>query len=938
LHLLGRSERGDRWLLRLLRWSVAPRRETLRWQAVRAIQFAYFWHDIRQCRRLALVQLALASEPQQLRASLAWFAYALAYAGHRRGLVLLRRVLYQAHRAGDRALLVETYPLLAIGHHMTGDPARATFYHRWFLRHLAGENSFYRLLSLSSLLGVSFAQGDFLALRAAIDECFTCAFALDASRHHLQIYGWHAVLLAAEGRREEALGSLETAGCAARRADNHLDHLILARLAALTCYLLGAPGQALAHIETGMDHWRRYGAPRFYRNELLQLRTLARIALGAPPVGSARRRAEHAVRAAALWQSCARYASTRARQRRDASVETTFFRLGERLSLALAALDFAADRAPDSDALRDALQRVFSTRYVAMAADLDGLRRAVMEDLAVERLSVFEERRQELRLVVPGGGLFVGYQCPRTAELHEDLAVGVLLDDLDIVSESLLKAALRMILAQYVFVKAIRVSRERQVAEQRAAAIRMVLDLRQTRSVVIAARVKGCRGDTVCSGPGQKRARRRARASGWPRPAPCRPPLPRSPRESDTGCSHRPPRNVRDHTRLRHLFRPLAAGVRPVTGYEHLLAEVARCHMENVDVYERLCAITFSDDDFLHPDTLPDQGERSPSLFSPAFYADAIEGAGVPVFGVTGWYDGAYQHAAIRRFLQIRTPGSRLLIGPWHHGGKHNISPFRGPSSLPFDAALLLTDFFDHHLQGEAPPPISPVRYFTMGEERWKEADVWPPPGFSRECWYMTATHRLAPERPSSTGVHTQHVDPAAGTGHRSRWDSLLPLYVPADYPRRAERERDLAVYRSERLSAAMEVTGHPVVSIQLQTWLSDLFLFAYLEDEAPDGRIRHVTEGQLRALHRESHGVEATGVPLRTFRRDDGCPIEPGVVTELRFDLLPTSWLFAPGHRLRLALSGADRDHFADATPGDFAIQIGGEHASYIELPVRRR
>jgi putative CocE/NonD family hydrolase len=247
-------------------------------------------------------------------------------------------------------------------------------------------------------------------------------------------------------------------------------------------------------------------------------------------------------------------------------------------------------------------------------------------------------------------------------------------------------------------------------------------------------------------------------------------------------------RNVRDHTRLRHLFRPLAAGIRPVTGYEHVLSEVARCHMENVDVYEQLCAITFSDDDFLRPDTLPDQGERSPSLFSPAFYADAIKGAGVPIFSVTGWYDGAYQHAAIRRFLRVRTPGSQLLIGPWHHGGRHNISPFRGPSSLPFDAALLLTDFFDHHLQGEAPPTISPVRYFTMGEERWKEANVWPPPDFSRECWYLTADRRLAPERPSSPGVHTQHVDPTTGTGHRSRWDSLLPLYVPADYPRRAER------------------------------------------------------------------------------------------------------------------------------------------------------
>jgi len=89
---------------------------------------------------------------------------------------------------------------------------------------------------------------------------------------------------------------------------------------------------------------------------------------------------------------------------------------------------------------------------------------------------------------------------------------------------------------------------------------------------------------------------------------------------------------------------------------------------------------------------------------------------------------------------------------------------------------------------------------------------------------------------------------------------------------------------------------------------------FAYMEDVEPGGRVRLITEGCLRGLHRKL-GDERPPYPMsgpyHTYKRRDAEPMVPGEVTELRFSLFPISVLFRQGHRIRLAIAGADRDTF---------------------------
>jgi predicted acyl esterase len=61
------------------------------------------------------------------------------------------------------------------------------------------------------------------------------------------------------------------------------------------------------------------------------------------------------------------------------------------------------------------------------------------------------------------------------------------------------------------------------------------------------------------------------------------------------------------------------------------------------------------------------------------------------------------------------------------------------------------------------------------------------------------------------------------------------------------------------------------------------------------------------------------------------------GQPAQLTFDLLPTSYLFRTGHRIRVAVACADRDHFAPIPPEPPTIRVhrDARRASHIVLPV---
>jgi putative CocE/NonD family hydrolase len=125
----------------------------------------------------------------------------------------------------------------------------------------------------------------------------------------------------------------------------------------------------------------------------------------------------------------------------------------------------------------------------------------------------------------------------------------------------------------------------------------------------------------------------------------------------------------------------------------------------------------------------------------------------------------------------------------------------------------------------------------------------------------------------------------------------------------------------------------------------TDGAFIVYLEDVAPDGRVTYITEGQLRAVMRrisDEPPLYTKYGPHRSELRADAMPLVPGEVAELRIELWATSVLIRKGHRIRVAVAGADRDTFLryprDGGVPTITVQRNATYPSRIDLPIRVR
>lgn len=372
-----------------------------------------------------------------------------------------------------------------------------------------------------------------------------------------------------------------------------------------------------------------------------------------------------------------------------------------------------------------------------------------------------------------------------------------------------------------------------------------------------------------------------------------------------------------------------------------MLAAALKEHVANFDMADFVHQLPYRDR-ALH--TSPD---FTSATISPYHYANRTADSQTAVYTISGWMDGHYSRGAALRFNWQRNPDKRLMLGAWDHGARTGSSPFRHDPA-PQDKALAETlRFFDQHLMGleTGIGNEPPVHYYTVGEERWKSASEWPPAETTLNRLYFQPDHRLADTAPTAETAADRYVgDYRCGSGNQSRYNRLYAQNVERYYPDWHGRDERMLCYTTDRLESDMEVTGHPVVRLFLESDTEDCALFVYLEDIDEQGQASYVTEGVFRALHRRlSSGpdnIPSLG-PDHSFNECDARYLIPGERSEIAFDLLPISWLFKAGHRLRVAIALADNDHFSRIPDGVVpTITIGRQaaHASHIELPMMAR
>jgi putative CocE/NonD family hydrolase len=232
--------------------------------------------------------------------------------------------------------------------------------------------------------------------------------------------------------------------------------------------------------------------------------------------------------------------------------------------------------------------------------------------------------------------------------------------------------------------------------------------------------------------------------------------------------------------------------------------------------------------------------------------------------------------------------------------------------------------------------------YYTMGEGTWKTTNVWPVEGFTSTHFYFYPDGSLKETMPENTsGTNQYTVDFSTTTGENNRWRTNLGG-GPVIYPDRFEEDKKLLTYTSEPLENDIEVTGNPVVTLNLSSTAVDGAFYVYLEAVSPDGQVLYITEGQLRALHRNETTRDLGRVilgPRHSYERADGQAMVPGELVQLRIGLYATSVRVQKGYRLRIAIAGHDASNFKripqDETP-TIELQTNCRLPSGVELPIK--
>jgi len=262
-----------------------------------------------------------------------------------------------------------------------------------------------------------------------------------------------------------------------------------------------------------------------------------------------------------------------------------------------------------------------------------------------------------------------------------------------------------------------------------------------------------------------------------------------------------------------------------------------------------------------------------------------------PVFAVGGWAD-AYTNAIPRLLEGLKTPRFGL-IGPWAHLYPQDGKP--GPAIGFLQEALR---WWDHWLKGaeasvmDAPMLRAFIEDGAAPENRENAAGrfvgeaIWPSPNIERRAFAVSEAgiDRFSP--PSTIKVRSPCWTGAAvgewmGTG--------APNEAPAD-----QRLDDgfSHCFDSLPLEARLEFLGAPEIEFEIASDKPLAQLCARLCDVAPDGRSRRVSYGVLNLAHRDSHAEPSAMTPGRFYL--------------IRLKLNDCGFAFAPGHRIRLAISTA--------------------------------
>jgi putative CocE/NonD family hydrolase len=329
------------------------------------------------------------------------------------------------------------------------------------------------------------------------------------------------------------------------------------------------------------------------------------------------------------------------------------------------------------------------------------------------------------------------------------------------------------------------------------------------------------------------------------------------------------------------------------------------------------------------------------------------------------------------RLHDIKVPV--LSIGHWGKMGLHlrgNILGYEGAINAPRKLVVTgaknvheahhqydqvefheneLLPFYDAHLKGidNGVMDEPPVRLYVRGANQWRDEEEWP----LKRATYVPLHLRMGPSG-SVTSLNDGKLSidpPGADEGATSytypdwEWVSGVVANGPNGRP---DPTRRVLTFTSSPLTSDIEVTGPIVLKLFVSSDQIDTRFIVKLADQFPQDDVArakgvqpaftNVSKGWLKASHREKDAERSTDIrPFYTHANPQ--PLTPGEIYEFDVEVLPVSYVFRKGHRIRLEIANGDSP-LTDAVfthpyhptlIGTDTIHHNAVHASRILLPV---
>jgi uncharacterized protein len=291
----------------------------------------------------------------------------------------------------------------------------------------------------------------------------------------------------------------------------------------------------------------------------------------------------------------------------------------------------------------------------------------------------------------------------------------------------------------------------------------------------------------------------------------------------------------------------------------------------------------------------------------------AFERMDFPAQHIVGCFDfmcrdavRSYQAMCRRAATEFARSHQQLILGPWDHGtGARKTGDVDFGPDAQLDVVGENLAWFNRFLKPQQPKaePFPRVRYFSMGENRWREARSWPPPEAVETAFYFRsgghANTRRGDGRLDRAGsVAEESVDtfrsdpanpvpswPALGKEYREVWG-------PVDQQLVQDRD-DVLVYRSDPLTESFSFAGSPRVELWVAADTPDADLVCKLVDVDSTGKSLPLATGVLRGSARDSE-----------LNRS---PLVRGQTYPLVVDLGHAAARIDVGHRIAVQIAGTN-------------------------------